>query len=246
MRDIQELIENVEKYKTVAIQKRFESKKNTVAYVVLNGQPRILKWFVPGLKQNMEIEYGILKKGFSNLTIPSPLEKDSENNVLVMSYIMGENVCDIVNDPQKILDEKIKVIHLLADWFVNFHTFFRSEDGFRLRGDANLKNFILSRGRIWGVDFEESRIGKPSEDLATLCAYLLSTDPMFTDEKFQLCQIFIDAYRKSVQWDVEQLNKEISYALLERIQWRPDNEEVLRKYANIIRNKGLQVARHNF
>ena len=246
MRDIQKLIENVEKYKTVTLQKRFESKKNTVAYVILNGQPRILKWFVPGLKQNMEIEYSVLKKGFSNLSMPSPFEKDSENNVVVMSYIMGENICDIVNNPQKILEEKIKVVHLLANWFAKFHTFFKSEDGFRLRGDANLKNFILSRGHIWGVDFEESRIGKPSEDLATLCVSLLSTDPMFTDEKFQFCQIFLDTYRKSVKWDVEHLNADISYALLERIQWRSSDEEILRKYANKIRNKGLQVARHNF
>jgi tRNA A-37 threonylcarbamoyl transferase component Bud32 len=246
MRDIQKLIENVEKYKTVALQKRFESKKNTVAYVLLNSQPRVLKWFVPGLKQNMEIEYSVLKKGFSNLTIPSPLEKDSENNVVVMSYIMGENICDIINNPQKILEEKIKVVHLLAYWFVKFHTFFKSEEGFRLRGDANLKNFILSRGQIWGVDFEESRIGKPSEDLATLCASLLSTDPMFTDEKFQFCQIFLDTYLKSVKWDVEHLNADISYALLERIQWRSSDEEILRKYAYEIRNRGLRVARHNF
>jgi tRNA A-37 threonylcarbamoyl transferase component Bud32 len=246
MRDIQELIENVEKYKNVLLQRRFESKKNTVGYVVYNGQPRILKWFVPGLKQNMDLEYSILKKGFSDITMPSPLEKDVENNVLVMSYIMGENVCDIVNDLRMVLGEKQKVVHLLADWFVNFHSFFKSDDGFRLRGDATLKNFILSRGRIWGVDFEESRIGKPSEDLATLCVSLLSTDPMFTDEKFQLCQIFLDSYRKSVKWDVEQLNADISYALLERIQWRPKDEEILRKYATRIRNKGLQVARHNF
>jgi tRNA A-37 threonylcarbamoyl transferase component Bud32 len=230
----------------VLLQKRFKSKKNTVAYVVSNGQPRILKWFVPGLKQNMDIEYSILKKGFSDITMPSPLEKDAENNVLVMSYIIGENVCDIVNDPRTILEEKQKVVHLLADWFGNFHNFFKSEDGFRLRGDATLKNFILSRSRIWGVDFEESRIGKPNEDLATLCVSLLSTDPMFTDEKFQLCQIFLDAYQKSVKWGIEQLNADISYALLERIQWRPKEEEILRKYATNIRNKGLRVARHNF
>lgn len=246
MRDIQELIETVEKYKNVLLQKRFESKKNTVGYVVYNGQPRILKWYVPGLKQNMNLEYSILKKGFSDLTMPSPLEKDAENNVLVMSYIMGENVCDIVNDHRTVSEEKQKVVHLLANWFVNFHSFFKSEDGFRLRGDASLKNFILSRGRIWGVDFEESRIGRPSEDLATLCVSLLSTDPMFTDEKFQLCQTFLDSYRKSVKWDVENINTEISYALLERIQWRPNDEEILRKYATKIRNKGLRVTGHNF
>jgi tRNA A-37 threonylcarbamoyl transferase component Bud32 len=245
MRDIKELIENIDKYKNVLLQKSFESKKNTVAYVVSNGQPRILKWFVPGLKQNMDIEYTVLKKGFSELAIPTPLEKDIENNVLVISYIMGENACDIVNDPRKVLEEKKKIVQFLADWFVNFHSFFKSEDVFRIRGDATLRNFIMSRGRIWGVDFEESRIGKPSEDLAKLCVSLLSTDPMFTDEKFQLCQTFLDSYRKSVKWDVENINTEISYALLERIQWRPNHEEILRIYAAKIRNKGLQVARYN-
>ena len=242
MRDIQELIENVERYKNVLVQKRFDSKKNTVAYVVLNGQPRILKWFVPGLKQNMDTEYNVLKKGLSTLPIPSPLEKDTENNVLVMSYIIGENICNVINESQTIFEEKEKVVHLLADWFVRFHTFFNTEDRFRIRGDATLQNFILNKGRIWGVDFEESRVGKPSEDLATLCVSLLSTDPMFIDEKFQLCQIFLDTYRKSVRWNVENINAELSYALLERIQWRPNNEEILRKYSTKIRNKGLQVA----
>jgi tRNA A-37 threonylcarbamoyl transferase component Bud32 len=245
MRDINDLIENVEKYKNVLLQKTFESKKNTVAYVISNGQPRILKWFVPGLKQNMDIEYAVLKKGFSDLSIPSPLEKDTENTVLVMSYIVGENVCDILNDSDVTSDEKTKVVHLLADWFARFHSFFKSEDNFRIRGDATLRNFIVSRDRIWGVDFEESRLGKPSEDLATLCASLLSTDPMFTDEKFKLCQTFFDSYRKIVHWGIDHLNSEISYAMLERIQWRPKDEEILRKYAINIRNKGLQGARHN-
>jgi tRNA A-37 threonylcarbamoyl transferase component Bud32 len=228
------------------VHKRFKSKKNTVAYVVLNGQPRILKWFVPGLKQNMDTEYIVLKKGFSALPFPSPFEKDTENNVLLMSYIQGQNVCDTINDPQTVFEEKEKVIRLLADWFVQFHTFFKTDESFQIRGDATLRNFIQNKGRIWGVDFEESRIGKPNEDLATLCGSLLSTDPMFTDEKFKLCQIFLDTYRKSAQWTTENTNAEISYALLERIQWRPTDEETLRKYATKIRSKGLQAARHNF
>jgi tRNA A-37 threonylcarbamoyl transferase component Bud32 len=244
MRDIQDLIDTVEQYKNVLLQKRFESKKNTVAYVLYNGQPRILKWFVPGLKQNMEIEYDVLRKGFSDLAIPSPFEKDSEHNILILSYIIGQNICDIFNDPAVVVEEKEKIIHLLVDWFVRFHTFFKSEEGFRLRGDATVRNFILSKGKVWGVDFEESRQGKPTEDLATFCVSLLSTDPMFTEEKFQLCQSFINGYRKSVKWIVENINAEISYAMLERIQWRPKDEELLRKYATGIRTKGLQGVCH--
>ena len=246
MRDIQDLLGKVERYKNVLLQKSFTSKKNTVAYVLLDGQPRILKWFVPGLKQNMDIEYRVLKKGYSDLPIPCPFEKDLENNVLILSYVMGKNICDIINDPQTPFEENQKIIHQLADWFVQFHSFFKNEEEFRLRGDASLRNFILNRGRIWGVDFEESRIGKPSEDLATLCVSLLSSDPMFTDEKFQLSQIFLDAYRRSAQWNIENIHMEISYALLERIQWRPKDEDKFRTYATTIRKKGLQAARHTY
>jgi hypothetical protein len=69
---------------------------------------------------------------------------------------------------------------------------------------------------------------------------------MFTDEKFKLSQMFLDTYQKAAQWNIEQINAEISYALLERIQWRPNDEDTLRKYATKIRQKGLQVALHNF
>lgn len=246
MRDITELIQNVEKYKTVLIQKSFESKKNTVGYVVSNGQPRILKWYVPGLKQNMDNEYTILKKGFSTLAMPAPLEKDTENNVLTLSYIVGKNVCDMINDSEVTIDEKKKIIAQLADWLISFHSYFKSEEGFRIRGDACLRNFIVTKDKIWGVDFEESRIGKPVEDLATLSASVLTTTPMFTDEKFQLVQTLIDDYRKSAKWEVKDLNTEVAFALLEHIQWRPNDEELLRKYASKIRSKGLQTARHNF
>jgi len=245
MRTIEELLTTTEKYKDALLQRQFVSKKNSVGYVVLNGQARILKWYVPGLKRNMEIEYDILKKGSVDLTIPVPFEKDTENYVLVMSYIVGENVCDLINDEKLSFEEKPRIMDLLANWFVNFHTAFKSGEGFRIRGDPSLRNFLLSKGRIYGVDFEESRMGKPVEDIAGVCASILSTDPMFTDEKYQLCQRFLDSYRRSVPWPLENVNQEVAYALLERIQWRPKDEDLLRKVALKIRNKGLRAARHN-
>ncbi len=126
-----------------------------------------------------------------------------------------------------------------ADWLAAFHDHFKTDNGFRIRGDCSLRNFILKDG-IWGVDFEESRIGKPVEDVASLCASILSTDPMFTTEKFKLCQKFLEAYNKSAKWSLDKINDEIGYALLERIQWRPKDEENLRKYAKNIRKNGLR------
>jgi len=238
MREIRELIRNTKKYKKVVIQKKFDSKKNTVAYVTMNGKPRVLKWFVPGLKNQMINEYNVLKKGSSKLNMPTTYELDKKNNVIVMSYIIGENLCDIVNDEKTSFDEKKRLMILLANWFYDFHNFFRKEEDFWIRGDSILRNFILS-DRLWGVDFEESRKGKPVEDVASMCASILTTDPMFTKEKFQLCKVFIGSYVDLAPGRITKIDDEIAYALLERIQWRPDYEEVFKRYSKRIRERGL-------
>lgn len=238
MKEIQELINNTKKYDKAVIQKSFKSKKNTVAYVTFDKKPRVIKWFVPGLKKGMITEYNILKKGSANLNIPMVYEMDEKHNVITTQYIIGENLCDIINDENTSIDEKQRLIMLLADWYFKFHNFFKKDDHFIIKGDATLRNFIFA-DKIWGVDFEESRIGKPVEDIAGICSSILSTDPMFTNVKFQLCKLFIESYIKQAPGRIIKINDEISYALLEKIQWRPDKEEKLRKYCKKIKIEGL-------
>jgi len=239
MRNIEELVKNNKKYKNAVVQQQFESKKNTVAYVTLNNKPRVLKWFVPGLKRQMNAEYNVLKNGSSKLNIPIIHEKDDENNVLIMNYIIGENLCEIINNEDTSNNEKERLMVLLAQWFIDFHNHFKTKEEFLIRGDSSLRNFIFT-DRIWGVDFEESRIGKPVEDIAGMCASILSTEPMFTDEKFQLCIKFIEYYLNLAPGRIVNVENEISYALLEKIQWRPVDEEKLRKYSKLIKKKGLK------
>jgi len=238
MKIMEELIENVEKYKNAVIQKRFKSKKNTVAYVILDGKPKILKWFAPGFLRQIETEYSTLKKGSSSLNMPVSYEKDSDNNVLIMNYIMGENLCDVINDVKTVFSENQRIMVLLSSWFARFHMYFKTNDQFYIRGDSVLRNFILT-DCIWGVDFEESRSGKPVEDIACMCSSILSTDPMFTSEKFCLCRTFIMSYAQSVVWNLENINEEVAYALLGKIQWRSEAEELLREQAYKIREQCL-------
>ena len=240
MREIEELVNNVKKYKNAIIQEKFKSKKNKVAYVTIDGKPRIIKWFVPGLKRQMKIEYNVLKKGSSKLKVPSIYKIDEKNNVLVMNYISGENLCDLINDEKTTTSEKKRLMVLLTEWFFEFHNHFKIDEQFHIRGDSTLRNFILT-DRIWGVDFEESRIGKVSEDIAGICSSILSTNPMFTSEKFELCKIFIDSYSKLAPGRIANINDEIAYALLEKIQWRPADEDILRKYSKKIREEGLEI-----
>jgi len=238
MKDIEELIKSSKKYKKTVLQKRLLSKKNTVAYVTIKDKPRVLKWFVPGFKKKMQVEYSVLKKGESKLNIPTVHKLDEDNNVLITSYIIGENLCDIINDKETDTKEKQRLMILLSDWFINFHNFFKEDEKFMIRGDSSLRNFILT-DRIWGVDFEDSRHGSPVEDIAGMCASILTTDPMFTKEKKQLCKIFIDSYLEKAPGRILNINDEIAYSLLEKIQWRPEEEKTLREKSKEIREYGL-------
>jgi len=238
MRNIGELVSNTRKYKKSVVQQELNSKKNTVAYVTIKNKPRVLKWFVPGFKRQMSIEYNILKKGSNKLNIPTVFEMDEKNNVLVTNYIMGENLCDVINDDKTTKSEKERLMILLSEWFFDFHNFFKKDNDFTIRGDPSLRNFVLT-DRIWGLDFEEARKGRPVEDLAGVCASILTTDPMFTKEKFNLCKLLLENYNDRAPGRIKDTDKEISYALLEKIQWRPQDEEKLRKYSKKIREYGL-------
>ncbi len=239
MKKIDELIENNDSYHQMLVQKCFDSKKNTVCYVLLEGNPRVIKWFPPGLKSNMETEYTILKKGTKKLNIPTVFKKDEKNTVLIQSYIPGVNLCDQINTMQVTFEEKQKNMIMLANWFVKFHELFKGPDGFWIRGDAILRNFIV-KDDVWGIDFEEARPGKPVEDIARMTASILTTTPMFTDEKFKLSKVFIETYKRHASWTIDKLDEEIAYAFLEISQWRPDEENILRKYAQRIKTKGLE------
>lgn len=239
MRDIEDLTKSNKKYKNALVQNRFKSKKNIVAYVILNNKPRVLKWFVPGLKRQMKIEYDIIKKGSSKLNIPIIHEIDEKNNVLIMNYIIGENLCDIINNKKVTISEKQRLIILLAQWFFDFHNHFKTKEKFLIHGDPTLRNFIFT-DRIWGLDFEETRIGKPVEDIAGMCASILTTEPMFNSEKFQLCKKFYEKYLNLAPGRINNVDNEISFSLLQKIQWRPNDEEILRKYSKLIRKKGTK------
>ncbi len=238
MRNIEDLVNTTEKYKKSIVQQELKSKKNTVAYVTIDNNPRVLKWFVPGLKRQMNVEYTILKKGSEELNIPAVFEMDEKNNVLVTKYINGINLCDILNNKVIKQVEKQRLMSLLAEWFNDFHNFFKKDKEFIIRGDSSLRNFILT-DKIWGLDFEESRNGRPVEDLAGICASILTTDPMFTKEKFTLCKILLDRYNELAPDRINNVNDEIAYALLENIQWRPEDEEILRKQSNKIKQHGI-------
>lgn len=240
MRSIEDLINKSRKQSKIVVQKRFKSKKNHVGLITIDQQQYVVKIFSSQLQENMQIEIDVLKKASNTLNVPRIHEVDYENNVIIMSYIEGQNLCDVINDEHRSENEKQKIMRSLAKWFACFHQHFYDpeNDWVRIRGDANMRNFILGEA-IWGVDFEESKKGDPVRDIAELCASVLSTDPMFTEEKTVLCKEFATTYSRSVDWDLVDLDSHVSVVLREKRRWRPRQAAILERYATSIRNDSI-------
>jgi aminoglycoside phosphotransferase (APT) family kinase protein len=65
-----------------------------------------------------------------------------------------------------------------------------------LKGDCNLRNFIWNGKKICGLDFEESTIGDPCQDLGEICFFLLTNSPPLTPLKMEMVDWFLKSYQE--------------------------------------------------
>jgi tRNA A-37 threonylcarbamoyl transferase component Bud32 len=143
-------------------------------------------------------ETTVLRQAYSN-NIHVPRVLGTTEDVILMEFIQGLNLCDIITD-----DPSPQYGVLLGQWFTQYHSAFqRIENHVLLKGDARIRNFIFKKPHLYGVDFEESYIGPYPFDLAVVCGSILDTDPIFTDEKLKLCHSFITTYAESREIDNE-------------------------------------------
>lgn len=238
MSSLQDFLRNTEHYKDTIVQREFKSKKHIVGLVTFEGKIRVFKRYEPSTKQDMQREYLILSSQPHNVPMPSVYTKDNDNLLLVLQYIPGENLCDLVNSPTVSINEKQRLIKLLAHWFISFHTSLRDEKGYTIRGDPHLRNFLFT-DKIWGLDFEESGLGKPEDDIGGLCASILTTDPMFTNEKFHLSQLFIREYERKNNRNLVDINRCIGVALDEISIQRQTQKDILKRYRKEIVTKHI-------
>lgn len=173
---------------------KIESRRNEVYKIIgshptqLSSQIIVAKFYHhPGIAH----ETSVLQEATTK-QVPVPQVIGTTSNVLIMEYIEGSNLCDLVTtSPQT------KYGRQLATWLVKFQNAFQvNRDSVLVKGDARLRNFILRENQIVGVDFEEGYVGSYDEDLVELCASILDTDPLFTKRKFQLCNAILRSYTR--------------------------------------------------
>src|SRR5690554_2174710 len=147
--------------------RRLMSKKNRV-YLVENKDGRfVLKLYRAPHHRRSAAEYRVLRDAFQKGAAVPQAVAFIEKKALLMKNIPGEKHCDLLN--RRCL---IEYADKLARWYGSFHRLFRRPDGSTLlRGDSNLRNFILRKdGSIFGVDFEEAEWGDPARDIGQICA----------------------------------------------------------------------------
>ena len=197
---------------------RLPSRRNDV-YKITGTQPTkptpdilIVKLYhQPGIAH----ETSVLKSAQEH-QIPVPHIIGTTSDVLILEYIPGPNLCDLITE-----NPDPNYGQLLASWLAKYHTAFRRNDTHTLiKGDSRIRNFLYHRDHLVGVDFEESHIGPYFEDLAVACASILDTDPLFTQEKLQLCNVVIETYAPLHQIeDIPQLKTTVTTFMI-KVLWQ--------------------------
>jgi hypothetical protein len=85
--------------------------------------------------------------------------------------------------------------------------------------------------RIYGIDFELSRPGRPEEDVGEAISFLLDTFPMFTDEKYRLAFSFIKHYQQESGIILQDIESSIAKSLIEAASFRPGQQELIYRKA---------------
>ncbi len=195
----------------------FKSKKHKV-FLVSRRAPRrgnqpsfpdafVVKVFEPGAEAEKEREAAFLARAMERgPRVPRVLA--TLDRFLILEHVEGTVASDLINGESS-ADEKDAVASNIGAWLGDFHHSFRVGDAWTMRGDSNLRNFIVNKGTtsVTGLDLEEAGKGDPSNDVHEMIDSILITNPgiyttVFLEHirwKFTTCSSFLDAYYKKME-----------------------------------------------
>lgn len=207
--------------------KRLPSRKNEVHLIRTSGRDVVLKKF-DNDRWVSERDILLLCRS-QGILVPEPVL--SGEGFILMDFLRGPDLRDLINET---LDPVYP--RALAEWLAHFHLLLEDEKGTLVRSDAKLQNFILTEEGIAGLDFELAHRGDPLEDMGEVCAHILNTDPMFIEEKYDLCNEFLQRYAEVSGRSIQGIAGWIVRSLEEAAHFRPHQRERLLSEAERFRN----------
>lgn len=159
--------------------KDFLSKKNSVSLVESGGVFMVKKIYSDLSRMENEIRELDALKGQN-----APKIIRVEDNRLYMTYIEGELFLDAFLKGD--LEELKNLASMLAD-FIKAYSSIRQG---RALTDLNFRNFILSGGALYGVDFEETEAGELSSPIHKAAAFSLFYDIPKEHKRYFIKELF--------------------------------------------------------
>lgn len=209
----------------------FRSRKNRVFRASVDGKDCVVKVFREGLADRAEHEYRILERCHgSGVPVPRPLAL--LEGAILMEHVPGVPVSMLFDDlveasGRELSQALVDLAVSLATWLHSFHSCLSFE---KTRGDAILRNFLMTDRGVVGLDFEEAACEDTLVDLGVLCASALASDPPFTGVKLAFAGRLVDSYQGSVGRDISaDMPVVISKAIRHYAQYRVNREELVEK-----------------
>ncbi|MFI3237457.1 MAG: hypothetical protein R3Y47_05430 [Lachnospiraceae bacterium] len=167
------------------------SKRNSVMLIERDGMRMILKEIKEEEAFTCEkTQLELLHKG----GVRVPTIQYCEGLSLGLSYLEGETLLDhyLQLETEGASEEVVDVIDSLLDWFEGFYRINKALDGSQMiKSDMNFRNFLLVHGEVYGIDFEQVKIGEIEEDIGRMAAFALMYDPIETEFKKMFVHKFI-------------------------------------------------------
>jgi tRNA A-37 threonylcarbamoyl transferase component Bud32 len=213
--------------KDIEVLENYISKRNHVYKVKINngtnGKLAVMKEYSMDNQKFVNTEYENMQMLQEHgMLIPDIIDRN--NDSLTMEYVQGDLAADLTEklDTGAWIDE-------LALWMAKLHKIKKGTNSL-LKTDVNLRNFIYSKGKIYGLDFEDLHYGDIRKDLANICFFILTDTPSYTKEKHIIMRRFLQSYEKHSGLELKEMSKYLlksrAEAKIRRSQYRKDGRAV--------------------
>lgn len=135
------------------------------------------------------------------ISVPIIYDVDLENGVIIMEYLDGDRIKDILNDLSE--EERIRICKMIGESIAKFH------NNDIIHGDITTSNMILLDDRIHFIDFglgeKNSEMEAKGVDLHVLMEALESTHSQYPN----CFDYVLDGYRKGLKGDADLVVKKV-------------------------------------
>jgi tRNA A-37 threonylcarbamoyl transferase component Bud32 len=197
---------------------QFISKKNKVqlvrAFLEGDGEKCFVVKEYQGEDSSITREADMLT-GLNEMGISVPRLYYRGERSIVMEYINGTILIDVLTDVESIAQESFDYINIkgiaahIARWLDDFYKAAAQITGRdTILWDINLRNFLVGY-KLYGIDFEDCREGAVEEDMGRLMAFIVTYEPAFTHFKMDFARQIYYALEKRVLLDKDRVMSEV-------------------------------------